>query len=68
MANSGAGLTVGQVVTLPSAFATPSSTVLLGQTTYLYTPVFDFMHFGTITLSSSVYMLPRASTTINLVS
>jgi hypothetical protein len=35
--------------------------------TYAYTPILDFLHIGNLNLYSSVYMLPRASNTINLV-
>jgi Flp pilus assembly protein TadG len=63
---NGTARTVGQVVTLPSGLDTPNSTVVLGETTYAYTPLLDYIKLGTINLYSAVYMLPRASTTINL--
>ena len=63
---NGAARTVGAAVTLPAALDTPNSTVIFGETTYAYTPLIDFIKLGTLNLYSSVYMLPRASTTINL--
>jgi Flp pilus assembly protein TadG len=53
---SGAARTVGTTVTLPAAL----------DTTYAYTPMLDYIHMGTISLYSFDYMLPRASTTINM--
>lgn len=58
--------TVGQVVTVPAGLNTANSSIIMGETTYVYTPTFDFIHIGTLNLYSSVYMFPRASTTINL--
>jgi hypothetical protein len=40
--------------------------VVLGETTYSYTPMIDFIKMGTLKLYSFDYMLPRASTTINM--
>jgi hypothetical protein len=40
--------------------------VVFGETTYAYTPMLDYIHMGTISLYSFDYMLPRASTTINM--
>jgi len=64
---NGTALTQGQSVTLPSALDVPNSTVVLGKVTYTYSPPYDFMKIGPFNLSSTVYMLPRDSTTINLV-
>jgi Flp pilus assembly protein TadG len=63
---NGTAKTAGQSIAIPTALDTPNTTVVLGETTYSYTPVFDFIHIGTLQLYSSQYMLPRASTTINL--
>ncbi len=63
---SGAARTVGSVVTLPAALDTPGGFVVFGETTYAYTPMLDYIHMGTINLYSFDYMLPRASTTINM--
>jgi Flp pilus assembly protein TadG len=58
---NGTALAAGQVVTLPTALDVPSTSLVFGETTYVYHPTFDFMHIGTFDLSSSVYMFPRSS-------
>ncbi|MGD0141664.1 MAG: TadE/TadG family type IV pilus assembly protein [Rhizomicrobium sp.] len=63
---SGSARTVGSTVTLPAALDTPGGFLVFGETTYAYTPLIDYVNMGTISLYSSLYMLPRASTTINL--
>jgi Flp pilus assembly protein TadG len=63
---AGSARTVGATVTLPAALDTPGGFVVFGETTYAYTPMLDFIHMGTINLYSFDYMLPRASTTINM--
>lgn len=63
---NGTGRVVGSTVTLPAALDVANTTVILGETTYKYTPVIDFMHIGTKSLSSSIYMLPRQPGTIAL--
>ncbi len=65
---NGTALTRGQSVTVPSNLDIPNTTLVYGQAGYAYTPWFDFLGIGTLRLSSSVYMSPRASSTINLVS
>ncbi len=57
---------VGSVVSVPSGLNTPNTTVLLGEAKYSYTPTIDFLHLGMMTISSSIYMLPRSSSTITL--
>jgi len=57
----GTARTVGQTVTLPAALNVHNSSLVLGETTYAYTPLIDFMKIGTLSLYSSVYMLPRSS-------
>ena len=63
---NGAGRTVGSTITLPAALDVANTTVILGETTYSYTPVIDFMNMGTKSLYSSIYMLPRQPGTIVL--
>jgi Flp pilus assembly protein TadG len=53
--------TVGATVTLPASLDVPNTSLVLGETTYAYTPLIDFMKMGTLSLYSSVYMLPRSS-------
>jgi Flp pilus assembly protein TadG len=49
-------------LTGPTTLGGAKTYLVLGETTYKYTPVVDFLHLGTISLYSSVYMLPRDST------
>ncbi len=65
---NGSPLTQGQTIAIPGNLDIPNTTLVYGQAKYAYTPWFDFMGIGTLNLSSSVYMSPRASSTINLVS
>lgn len=58
---AGNARTTGAKMTLPSALDTPNSYVILGETSFAYTPTIDYLHLGTTTLYSSVYMLPRSS-------
>jgi Flp pilus assembly protein TadG len=65
-AMNGSGRTVGSTVTLPASLDTPNSYLILGETSYAYTPTIDYLHRGTMTLYSSIYMLPRQPGTITL--
>jgi Flp pilus assembly protein TadG len=57
-ASSGSGRANG-TITLPSALDVDNTTVILGETSYSYKPLIDYMGIGTKTLYSSIYMLPR---------
>ena len=63
---NGSARATGQVMTVPAALDVPNSTVVFSETTYVYVPSFDFIHMGNKTMYSSVYMIPRNSTVINL--
>jgi Flp pilus assembly protein TadG len=63
---NGAARPVGQVVAIPAALAVPNTSLIFGETTYAYTPDIDFLSLGASDLYSSVYMLPRSSTSITL--
>lgn len=65
-AQNGTGHTVGSTVSLPAALDVPNTTVIWGETSYSYTPLIDYLHFGTKTIYSSIYMLPRQPGTIIL--
>lgn len=65
-ASSGSGRTINSTITVPAALDVPSTTLIFGETTYSYTPTIDFMHIGTQSLYSSVYMLPRQPGSISL--
>jgi Flp pilus assembly protein TadG len=58
---NGTARSLGQVVTLPTALDVPNTEVILGETSYSYTPLFNYLNIGTLNLYSSVYMLPRSS-------
>jgi Flp pilus assembly protein TadG len=57
---------VGQIVAVPPALDVPNTSLIFGETSYAYHPLIDFMHLGSPNLYSSVYMLPRSSTTVTL--
>ncbi|MGD0190264.1 MAG: TadE/TadG family type IV pilus assembly protein [Rhizomicrobium sp.] len=64
---NGTARQAGQAVTLPAGLNVPNSSVVMGETSYAYTPIMDFLHMGTLNLYSSVFMSPRSSSgTINL--
>ena len=65
---NGAKRATGQSVTVPTALDVPNTVLILSETTYSYTPAVDFLNMGTKSLYASIYMVPRASTTINLTS
>lgn len=65
---NGTARTVGSVVTVPTSMNIANTNVLLGETSYNFTAPVDFLSLGTLNLSSQLYMVPRASTTINLTS
>ena len=65
---NGTARTVGATYSLPSSLMVANTSVVLGEVTYPYTAAVDFLKLGTVNLSSSIYMIPRAATTINLTS
>ena len=65
---NGTARTVGATISVPSNLDVASTSLILSETTYAYTPVFDFLHLGPFNLYASIYMVPRESTTINLTS
>lgn len=56
---NGSGRTAGATITVPANLDVANTYLVYGETSYSYTPLFDFLHLGTISLYSSVYMLPR---------
>ena len=56
---NGTARAAGQVVTIPSALAVPSSQLLFAEVTYAYTPTVGYTITGTLTLSDTMYMAPR---------
>jgi len=65
---NGSARTTGQSINVPGTLDIPNTTLVLSEVTYAYTPSFDFIGMGTKSLTASIYMVPRASTTINLTS
>lgn len=63
---NGTARSTGSTVTVPGSLDIASTTLLLTEVRYAYTPTYDFIGMGTKTLSASIFMVPRASTTINL--
>jgi Flp pilus assembly protein TadG len=62
--NGGLPLTAGTAVSLPSGLAMPSTSYVLVQTAYQYSPTIGAAYVPTIALSDSIYMLPRQSSSI----
>lgn len=67
---NGTARPVGQVITLPAALTAQSLTcncntsVILGESTYAFTPNFGYVITGTLTLSGSMYYAPRMSSCV----
>ena len=59
--------TAGQTLSLPAGLAVPSTSLILGEAAYAFSPIIDFLGLGPFNLASSVYMSPRNATTTNLV-
>jgi len=56
---NGTARSVGSSVTIPSALAVPSTQLLFGEASYVYTPIVAYTITGTLTLSDKMYMAPR---------
>jgi Flp pilus assembly protein TadG len=65
---NGTARATGSTVTVPGTLDAPSTTVVLGEASFAYVPAIDFLKLGTFNLSSSIFMIPRAATVINLTS
>ena len=65
---NGTARSVGSAVSVPTSMDIPNTNIVLGETTYAFNSAIDFLNLGTFNLSSSLFMVPRASTTINLTS
>jgi Flp pilus assembly protein TadG len=61
---NGTARAVGSSVTLPSALALPSTSLVLSEVSYGYTPTIGMVITGTLNLSDKIYMRPRLSDTI----
>lgn len=57
-------LSTSTKISMPSGFQQPNSYYILAQTTYQYTPVIGSAFISPIAMSSQIFMLPRASSSI----
>ena len=60
----GTARTVGAAVTVPAALDIPNTNVVLGETTYNFTPSYGRAITGTMPLSDQIYLQPRQSNAI----
>ena len=58
---NGTARSVGSAVTLNSALAIPNSSLIWGEVTYNYKPMFGWVLTGTFNLGDMIYMRPRNS-------
>jgi Flp pilus assembly protein TadG len=58
---TGSARAVGSSVSVPTAMATPSSNLILGELKYTYTPMFGAFLTGPIALADSLFVTPRSS-------
>ena len=65
---NGTARSVGSSVTPPTGLATPNSTLIFGEVSYTYTPLFGYFLTGPITLSDNLYVTPRSTASITRVS
>jgi Flp pilus assembly protein TadG len=64
---NGTARTVGQVVALPSAIDTASTTLIWGEVTYSYTPQIGQILTGTYAIYENIFLYPRVSGSISRV-
>jgi Flp pilus assembly protein TadG len=62
--NGATALTPGAQITLPAGLSSPSTSYILVQTTYRYTPIAGSQFLGPVPMTDQIYMLPRASSSI----
>jgi Flp pilus assembly protein TadG len=63
-AYNGTARSIGSVVSIPTNLATPNSYLVLGEAQYSYKPGLGYSVVGNLTLSDTMYMRPRQSTSI----
>jgi Flp pilus assembly protein TadG len=56
---NGTARSPGQSVTLPAGLNTPNTSLIWGETKYVYTPGLGYVLTGSVTLSSQIFMSPR---------
>jgi Flp pilus assembly protein TadG len=61
---NGVARAVGSSVNVPAGLNTPSTTLVLGEVSYSYSPMFGYFITGPITMSDYLYVVPRSTATI----
>jgi hypothetical protein len=61
---NGTARAAGLTVSIPSALAIPSTSIIFSEVSYGYKPTIGYVISGTLTLSDTMYMSPRQSTTV----
>lgn len=61
---NGTARAVGSVVTIPSALAVANTSIIFSEVSYGYTPTIGHTISGTLTLSDTMYISPRQSSTV----
>jgi Flp pilus assembly protein TadG len=61
---NGTARTVGSVVTLPSALAVPSTSLIFSEVEYDYKPTIGYVITGTLPLKDQMYMRPRQANSV----
>lgn len=61
---NGTKRTVGDTVTLPTALNVANSSLIWGEVTYTYKPMFGTVFKANLTLGDAIYMRPRISATV----
>lgn len=62
---NGSARSVGSSVTLPTAINVASTSLIMSEVTYRYTPSVGTNIIGAVTLSKTMYMSPRLSSTVS---
>ena len=61
---NGVARTVGSAVTIPATLASSSPTLIFGEVSYSYAPLFGYFSKSAIVLSDNLYVTPRSATSI----
>lgn len=61
---NGTARAAGLTVSIPTALAVPSTSIIFSDVSYGYKPTIGYVISGTLTLSDTMYMSPRQSTTV----
>jgi Flp pilus assembly protein TadG len=61
---AGSARTPGDPVTLPTALAVANSSLIFGEVSYAYRPLFGWVLTGTFNLYDKIYMRPRLTNTV----